>query len=140
MSNIQVYKDKDLKESRFLQDYPINLVDEELVRRNASAMPHMRFLLNDQNMLELTFVILMCGPRVGCNITVAEKQKIEEVLEVLASKFFKFSHSLKDLKSVGKQIKLLSEEEIAKLSKNPVDYYRAKYQDGFKFSSWGQDN
>ena len=102
MSNIQVYKDSDLKDSRFLSDYPINLVDEELVRRNAGAMPHMRFLLNDRNMLELTFVILMCGPRVGCNITVAEKQKIEEVLEVLSSKFFKFAHSLKDLKAVGK--------------------------------------
>ena len=87
-----------------MKDFPINLADEELVCENSSSMPHMRFLLNDAKMLELTMIVLLCGPRVGCNITVAEKQKIEEVLEVILSKFFKCEHSLKHLKSVSKQI------------------------------------
>lgn len=35
---------------------------------------------------------------------------------------------------------MLNEEEIAHLAKNPVDYYRAKYTDQFKFTNWGIDS
>lgn len=91
-------------------------------------------------MLELAFVILICGPRVGSSITVAEKSKIEECLELFISKYFRCQHSFKQLRGACKQIQLLSEEEIALLSKKPVDYYRAKVQENFKFRTWGDES
>ena len=109
-----------------VNDYPINLRDPELIKRNPGALPQMRFLLNDRKMLELTFMVLICGPRVGCNITVAEKCKIEDIMEIYIGQYFRCEHSFKQLKAASKQIGLLQEEEIALLTKNSIDYYRAK--------------
>ena len=118
-------------------DSPINLNDPEVLTRNPGALPHMRFLLCDKQMLEMTFILLICGPRVGNSITLAEKSKIEDCLELLIGDYFRCDHSFKQLKAASKQIQLLSEEEISLLTKNPSDYYRAKVQDGFKFHTWG---
>lgn len=64
----------------------------------------MRFLLNDKKMLEMTFMVLICGPRVGCNITAAEKTKIEDCLEVFIGKYFRCEHSFKQLKTASRKI------------------------------------
>ena len=90
-----------------VNDYPINLRDPELIKRNPGALPQMRFLLNDRKMLELTFMVLICGPRVGCNITVAEKCKIEDIMEIYIGQYFRCEHSFKQLKAASKQIGLL---------------------------------
>ena len=55
----------------------------------------MRFLLNDKKMLEMAFMVLISGPRVGSNITVAEKSKIEDCLETFIGQFFRCDHSFK---------------------------------------------
>jgi len=52
---IQVYTKEDLAAPSLLSDSPINLRDPEVVSRNPGALPHMRFLLNDKKMLEMTF-------------------------------------------------------------------------------------
>lgn len=82
INHIQVYTKEDLEEPNLLKDFPINLRDPEALTRNPGALPHMRFLLNDKKMLEMAFMVLICGPRVGSNITVAEKSKIEDCLEL----------------------------------------------------------
>lgn len=87
-----------------LQDSPINLRDPGVLTRNPGALPHMRFLLNDKKMLEMTFMVLICGPRVGCNITAAEKTKIEDCLEVFIGKYFRCEHSFKQLKTASRKI------------------------------------
>ena len=87
-----------------LQDSPINLRDPSVLTRNPGALPHMRFLLNDKKMLEMTFMVLICGPRVGCNITAAEKTKIEDCLEVFIGKYFRCEHSFKQLKTASRKI------------------------------------
>ena len=87
-----------------LQDSPINLRDPSILTRNPGALPHMRFLLNDKKMLEMTFMVLICGPRVGCNITAAEKTKIEDCLEVFIGKYFRCEHSFKQLKTASRKI------------------------------------
>ena len=73
-----------------------------MLTRNPGALPHMRFLLNDRKMLEVTFMILICGPRVGGGIMVAEKSKIEDCLELFIGKFFRCDHSFKQLKAASK--------------------------------------
>ena len=82
INHIQVYTKEDLEAPSLLKDSPINLRDPETMTRNPGALPHMRFLLNDKKMLEMAFMVLICGPRVGSNITVAEKSKIEDCLEI----------------------------------------------------------
>lgn len=77
-----MYTKEDLEAPSLLKDSPINLRDPETMTRNPGALPHMRFLLNDKKMLEMAFMVLICGPRVGSNITVAEKSKIEDCLEI----------------------------------------------------------
>jgi len=64
----------------------------------------MRFLLSNKQMLEMTFILLICGPHVSSNITLAEKQKIEDCLETLISKFFRCEYSFKKLKAASKRI------------------------------------
>lgn len=64
----------------------------------------MRFLLSNKKMLEMTFMVLISGPRVGSNITLAEKQKIEDCLEIFISKFFRLDHSFKQIKAASKKI------------------------------------
>jgi len=81
---------------------------------------------------------LICGPRVGSNITVAEKSKIEDCLELFINKYFRCEHSFKQLKAGSKKIQLLQEEEIALLTKNVADYYRAKEKEDFKFQIWDE--
>lgn len=44
------------------------------------------------------------------------------------------------MKGACKQIQTLSEEEIALLGKNPIDYYRAKVEDNFQFNAWGDED
>ena len=106
-----------------LADSPINLRDPAVLERNPDALPYMRFLLSNKIMLEATFMVLVSGPRVGSSITLAEKQKIEDCLDLLIGKFFRCEHSFKQLKAASKKINLLSEEEIALLVKQPLDYY-----------------
>ena len=55
-------------------------------------------------MLEMTFILLICGPRVGNSITLAEKSKIEDFLELLIGDYFRCDHSFKQLKAASKQI------------------------------------
>ena len=91
-------------------------------------------------MLEMTFILLISGPRVGSNITVAKKSKIEDLCELLIEKYFRLEHSFKQLKNASKQLNFLREDEIALLTKKPIDYYKAKRQDGFKFRTWGSED
>ena len=106
----------------------------------AGSLPHMRFLLADKQMLEMTFILLISGPRVGSNITQAEKNKIEECFEIFIKQFFKLDHDFKELKNASRQLNFLREDEIGLLTKKPVDYYRAKRKENFKFRTWdGQD-
>lgn len=140
IKNIQVYTQEDLDAPSLVNDYPINLRSAEVLGRNPEALPHMRFLLADKQMLELAFMVLICGPRVGSSITLAESSKIEECLDLLIQKFFRCEHSFKQLKAASHQIQSLHEDEIALLSKKPVDYYRAKVQDKFRFVTWGEDS
>ena len=107
-------------------DSPINLRDTKVIKERPGALPQMRFLLNDKQMLEIAFMVLISGPRVGCSITVAEKQKIEDCFEIFVTHFFRCEHSFKELKAASKKIQLLQEEEIALLTKKPIDYYKAK--------------
>jgi hypothetical protein len=90
-----VYTKEDLEAPNVVTDSPINLMDPEALTRNPGALPHMRFLLSDKKMLEMTFMVLICGPRVGSSITLAEKSKIEDCLELLIGKYFRCDHSFK---------------------------------------------
>ena len=89
----------------------------------------MRFLLNDKQMLEMTFMVLLAGPHVSSNITTAEKEKIYDGLEILINKYFRCEHNFKQLKAGSKKIQHLQEEYIGLLNKSSVDYYRVKAQD-----------
>jgi len=64
----------------------------------------MRFLLSNKKMLEITFMVLLAGPRVSSSITLAEKQKIEDCLKLFISKFFRCDHSFKQIKAASKRI------------------------------------
>jgi len=59
---VTVYKQSDLETESFKQDFPINLADESYVKSNIGSLPHMRFLLSNKQMLEMTFLILLTGP------------------------------------------------------------------------------
>ena len=47
IKHIQVYTDEDLDEPNLVDDYPINLRDSNLIKKNPRALPQMRFLFND---------------------------------------------------------------------------------------------
>lgn len=104
INHIQVYTKADLENPSLVADTPINLREPEILKRNPGALPHMRFLLSNKKMLEMTFMVLISGPRVGSNITLAEKQKIEDCLEIFISKFFRCDHSFKQIKAASKKI------------------------------------
>jgi hypothetical protein len=57
-----VYTQEDLQAPALLKDHPINLRDQKIIERNPGALPHMRFLLNDKKMLEMTFMVLISAP------------------------------------------------------------------------------
>ena len=90
-----MYSDKDLNAPSLVSDSPINLRDPRVLERNPGALPQMRFLFSNKQMLEMTLIVLICGPRVGSNITMAEKQKIMDCLELFSTRFFKCEHSFK---------------------------------------------
>ena len=77
IKHIQVYTEEDLQAPELIEDHPINLLDEELLKKNKNALPHMRFLFNDKEILSLTFKILIRVPREN-NTTAADKTKIDE--------------------------------------------------------------
>ena len=76
IKHIQAYRDEVLEAADLVDDYPINLRDPKLLD-NPRALPHMRFLLNDKEILSLTFKILIRVPREN-NTTAADKTKIDE--------------------------------------------------------------
>lgn len=62
LHEVCAYTKEDLQSENLLADSPINLLDDELVRRNKNCLPHMRFLLSDKETLMTAFMILICGP------------------------------------------------------------------------------
>ena len=93
IKHIQAYRDDVLEAADLVDDYPINLRDPKLLN-NPRALPHMRFLMNDKEILSLTFKILIRVPREN-NTTAADKIKIDEQLELLINKFFKLNKTFK---------------------------------------------
>ena len=51
IKNIQIYSDEALEAPELVEDHPINLRDPELMKKNPRALPHMRFLLNNSDLL-----------------------------------------------------------------------------------------
>ena len=100
----------------------------------------MRFLLNDKQMLELSFMILLAGPHVSSSFSAPEKEKIYDSLDVLIHKFFRCEHTFKELKTGSRKIQHLPEEYVGMLNKNVVDYYQSKAAGGFKFRTWDDDD
>ena len=76
IKHIQAYQDDVLHATELVEDYPMNLRDPELLN-NPRALPHMRFLFNDKEILTIAFKILIRVPREN-NTTVADKGKIDE--------------------------------------------------------------
>lgn len=87
MNNQQTYPDEALKDPNLLADSPINLLDPEILSR-PDLLPQMRFFFYDNEVLELTFQTLLAGCRLG-NYPVADRTKMESILELFITKFFK---------------------------------------------------
>ena len=70
MGVTRTYSDEDLADPRLKADFPINLdVSEDLLRQNSHALPQMRFLLPNREVLQLTAQILFSKARLGCTST-----------------------------------------------------------------------
>ena len=113
-------------------DHPINLRDPELLKKNPTALPHMRFLLNDADILSLAFKILIRAPREN-NTTQADKSKIDDQLDTLMRLFFKMEKSFKRMKESCKKIPNLSVEDISLMTGPVQNYYKSRAADGFTF-------
>ncbi len=89
----------------------------------------MRFFFYDNEVLELTFQTLLAGCRLG-NHTVADRAKMESILELFITKFFKIDF----LKIVAKSRTLtgIAESDVNLILGNPQDYYNAKIN-GWKY-------
>jgi len=82
-----VYPNEALKDPSLIADSPINLMDPKLLSQ-PDLLPQMRFFFSDNEVLELTFHTLLAGCRLG-NHTVADRAKMESILELFITKFFK---------------------------------------------------
>ena len=66
----RVYAEESLREQRLTGDFPINMaVSEEVLRANPHALPQMRFLLNDGQVLSLTAQVMFSKARLGTSST-----------------------------------------------------------------------
>ena len=57
----------------------------------------MRFIFDNKELLDQTFIILLAGARVGNN-SQTDRSKIESILELLAIKFFQIETPFAQLK------------------------------------------
>lgn len=111
-----------------VNDSPINL-REPAALQNPDLLPQMRFLHHDADLLERTFELLLCGSRAN-NQGANDRNKMEQILEMLISKFYKLDFA--KINQQSKKLRSATEEEI-KLMLSASDYTQAKTQ-GFKFS------
>lgn len=76
LNNIQVYPLDIASSKQVLLDAPINMCDSEALMSKRQLLPHMRFIMHDEDVLKLTISLLFAGIRVGSNSS-SDKQKME---------------------------------------------------------------
>mmetsp|Transcript_33824 Transcript_33824/g.32936 ORF Transcript_33824/g.32936 Transcript_33824/m.32936 type:complete len:120 (+) Transcript_33824:1667-2026(+) len=82
---ITVHSQEHLSDPKIKEDYPINLDDEELLDHK-TKLPHMRFLMNDSAIFELTVMLLYEGIRIG-NQGNSEKDKMRSTFDQILHGF-----------------------------------------------------
>lgn len=75
-----------------MADHPINLKDDSLLQ-DASILPQMRFLFNDEPIFELALSLVLSVVHLG-NQGANEKDKIRSNLKILLEAFLNASPSL----------------------------------------------
>ena len=90
----------------------------------------MRFLFHSAPLLDLSFEVMLAGCRLGSH-SVSDRSKMEQLLELLATRFFKLDFS--KIYSRSKQLTGVTDSDLILILKGPQAYYLAKQQ-GYKFT------
>lgn len=108
VNNVSVVTEANLRSQDLLEDHPINLRDPKLLEK-PELLPQMRFLHSDLDLLELTFELLLWSGRVGFQ-GASERSKIESLLNLIATHFFKLDYNKISYRS--KKLRIITDEEI----------------------------
>jgi hypothetical protein len=78
-------------------DHPINLRDESLLQ-DKSILPHMRFIFHENDLLQLTFQLLIVGMKKdrSNNFPKTDLAKIELSLKFFVDRFYKMELTFAD--------------------------------------------
>jgi hypothetical protein len=82
---VPVHSIESLNTIEINEDHPMNLRDEELLE-NPNVLPQMRFLFNDETILDLTIQIVFEGIRLASSGN-AEKEKMRKTFKTMLSQF-----------------------------------------------------
>lgn len=86
----KVYSDESLLNPKLKADFPINMdVSEQVLRKNAHALPQMRFLLENTELFELTARILFSRARLGTTSS-SDNSKITQIERLISNLFRSF--------------------------------------------------
>ena len=110
----RVYNDLSLQDPRLIQDFPINMaVSEEVLRTNSHALPQMRFLLNNAQVLNLTAQVLFSKARLGTS-SASDSSKIAQIKKFFAVLFQSFFAIELTQDKAGEDIRLasLSDDDV----------------------------
>lgn len=108
---MQVHPESALRDKDLLEDYPINMLDDSLLKES-SKLPCLRFLHHDQELLELTFEILLWAARAGFQNSAGDRNKMEQLLQLMIKHFYKLNFA--QISQRSKTLKLITDEEIQK--------------------------
>lgn len=130
----RVYTDCCLHEPRLTADFPINMaVSEAVLRANSHALPQMRFLLNDEQVLGLTAQILFSKARLGTSST-SDGSKIVQIKKFVSCLFQDF-FTVDMAQGDDKRLANLSEDDVDLIGNDGHSYYTAKFAKGFEFAN-----
>lgn len=117
-----------------MEDHPINLRDPKLMEK-PDLLPHMRLLHHDEELLELTFEILLWGAKAGFQNSIGDRNKMEQFLQLVIAHFYKLDFT--KISQRSKSLKTISDEEIT-LASNPEAFEKAKKREGFTYCRYNQ--
>ncbi len=130
-----VHSKEHLTDKTIEEDHPINMREEELLR-DKQKLPQMRFLMNDQYILEMTIQLIFEGIRLGTQGS-SEKEKMRSTLQHVLSQFMSVEH-LGKIKARSFQLNFINEEVQDAICNK--DYYELKEKDLFHFHKYSEQS
>ncbi|CDW73125.1 paired amphipathic helix protein sin3a-like [Stylonychia lemnae] len=129
--NQMLVHSKELTENENLcTDHPINMdCSKEVLQANSDKLPHMRFLFNNKEILDLTLQMILVGIRLANNGG-AEKEKMRQSLRAILEEFMEVQN-FEDILRESKEIIYLEESQVDYICQR--DYYEGKVKEDFQY-------